>query len=65
MPEKMIVDKIRHKGPVTYITTKSLDGQITQYMICWWAPSTKPFLKALKNGDTLVTDPIARVLKQP
>jgi len=65
MPEKMTIDKIRHKGPVTYITTKAIDGQITRHMICWWTPSNKSILKALKNGDTLVTDPIARIVQQP
>jgi hypothetical protein len=63
MSEKMIIDKIQHKGPVTYITTKSLDGQVTRHMICWWAPRTKPLLKSLKNGDTLITVPIAKPTK--
>lgn len=55
MSDRMIVDKILHKGPVTHIFTKSLDGQVTQCIICWWAPSTKPLFKSLKPGDTLVT----------
>lgn len=60
MPEKMKIAEILRKEKVTCFTTVSPDGQITQYIVLWRMPS-KALIDSLKPGDTLVTDPIARI----
>ena len=64
MPEKMKVTEILRKEKVTCFTVTKSDGQVKHYMVlvCWRMPSSA-LIDSLKPGDTLVTDPIARIIQ--